>query len=298
MFENVLVGIDGSPNGRDAIELARRLVDGEGQLTLAHVYSGELNPLRAVQYDLLREDREKSDALLEREREATSVDAQLQSVVALRAGAGLHRQAERQHADLLVVGSCSHGAFGRAMLGDHTREALNGAPCAVAVAARGYAEKLAPIRVVGVAYNGSPESEAALDFARKLARSTGASIKALEVVSIPTVAYTGIMPPAIGESIDVMLKTATARMSALPDVDGKAVYGPPGEELATFSPEVDLLVVGSRGYGPVKRLVLGSTSDYLQRHARCSLLVLPRVPVSDTAEHGERASETTVGAAV
>jgi len=39
---------------------------------------------------------------------------------------------------------------------------------------------------------------------------------------------------------------------------------------------VQLLVVGSRGYGPMKRLILGSTSDYLQRHARCSLLVLPR----------------------
>jgi nucleotide-binding universal stress UspA family protein len=36
-------------------------------------------------------------------------------------------------------------------------------------------------------------------------------------------------------------------------------------------------VVGSRGYGPVKRLVLGSTSAYLQRHARCPLLVLPRI---------------------
>jgi nucleotide-binding universal stress UspA family protein len=39
---------------------------------------------------------------------------------------------------------------------------------------------------------------------------------------------------------------------------------------------MDVLVVGSRGYGPIKRLVLGSTSNYLQRHARCSLLVLPR----------------------
>ncbi|HEV3318115.1 MAG TPA: universal stress protein [Solirubrobacteraceae bacterium] len=39
-------------------------------------------------------------------------------------------------------------------------------------------------------------------------------------------------------------------------------------------------MVGSRGYGPVKRLVLGSTSDYLQRHARCPLVVLPRTTAS------------------
>lgn len=295
MFENVLVGVDGRPNGRDAIALARRFVDRDGKLTLAHVHSGELNPLRAVQRDLLREDCEKSRVLLEHEREATGVDAELQSVVALRAGAGLHQQAERQHADLLVVGSCSRGVFGRAMLGDDTRDALNGAPCAVAVAANGYAEKLDPIKVVGVAYNGSPESEAALDFARTLAASTGASIKALEVVSLPSVAYTGIMAPAIGESIDVMLNTATTRMSALPDVDGKAVYGLPGEELATFSSAVDLLVVGSRSYGPVKRLVLGSTSEHLARHGRCSLLVLPRLSTSETRQPQ---AQTTVAAGV
>ena len=90
-------------------------------------------------------------------------------------------------------------------------------------------------------------------------------------------AYTGIIPPAIGESVDVMLQEATSRMSKLSDVEGRAVYGLAGEELAAFGDQVDLLVVGSRSYGPVKRLVLGSTSDYLQRHARCSLLVLPRV---------------------
>jgi nucleotide-binding universal stress UspA family protein len=54
------------------------------------------------------------------------------------------------------------------------------------------------------------------------------------------------------------------------------VYGLTGEELATFGDVLDLLVVGSRSYGPLRRLVLGSTSNYLQRRARCPLLVLPR----------------------
>ena len=47
------------------------------------------------------------------------------------------------------------------------------------------------------------------------------------------------------------------------------MYGLAGEELASFGEEVDLLIVGSRNYGPVKRLMLGSTSNHLQRHARC-----------------------------
>jgi nucleotide-binding universal stress UspA family protein len=276
MFKNVLVGVDGRPNGRDAIVLAASLIDPDGKLTLAHVHSGELHPVHAVTPGLVVEERKLSDDLLEQERAAADVSAELLSIVAMSPGRGLHEQAEAQGADLLVVGSCSRGAFGRAMLGDDTRSALNGAPCAVAVATRGYARHPTPIGKVGVAYNGSPESQAALAKAQLLAAPTRAAVIALEVVSIPSYAFTGLIPPALGESIDLMLKEASVRMKALPDVAGRAVYGLAGEELAAFGDEVDVLVVGSRSYGPVKRLVLGSTSDYLERHARCSLLVLPR----------------------
>jgi nucleotide-binding universal stress UspA family protein len=276
MFGNVLVGVDGASNGRDAIMLASRLLDPDGKLTLAHVRTGELNPLVVMTPGLPAEEREASQQLLERERADGGVQAELASIVAASAGAGLHRQAEEQGADLLVVGSCRYSSFGRAMLGDDTRAALNGAPCAVAIAARGYSGHPTPIAKVGVAYNRSPESEHALALAREVAKAAGASIAALEVVSIPAYAFSGLMAPAIGDSIELMIKEATARMSELPDVEGRAVYGLAGEELAAFGEDLDLLVVGSRGYGPVRRLVLGSTSDYLERHARCSLLVLAR----------------------
>ena len=276
MFEDVLVGVNGKPNARDAVALARRLADRDAQLTLGHVHRGEMPPIE----------------LLEPVLAAAGVEVELKSIIARHPGAGLHQQAERQHADLLVVGSCSHGLFGRATLGDDTRDALNGAPCAVAIAARGYAEKPAPIETIGVAYNGSPESAAVLELARELAASSGASIKALEVVSIPSVAFTGIIPVTMGNSIDAMLSLAAARMSALTDVDGEAVYGVPGEELAAFSAQVDLLVVGSRGYGPIKRLVLGSTSNYLASHARSSLLVLARVAATQTNDAKARPGVT------
>ncbi len=277
MFKNVLVGVDGRTGGRDAIALASQLTDPDRGLTLTHVHTGDLRPTHAIAPGLVREEREASHKLLEQERAAADVKAQLVSIVSMSPGRGLHEQAEEQNADLIVVGSCRHSAFGRAMLGDDTRAALNGAPCAVAIAPLGYAEHPTPIAKIGVAYNSSPESKAALAMARTLAAPTRAEIHALDVVSIPTVVYTGIIPPAIGDSIDVMLQEATSRMSKLVDVEGRAVYGLAGEELAAFGDQVDLLVVGSRSYGPVKRLVLGSTSDYLQRHARCSLLVLPRV---------------------
>jgi nucleotide-binding universal stress UspA family protein len=94
-----------------------------------------------------------------------------------------------------------------------------------------------------------------------------------------------------------MLQEAKSRMKELSGVEGRAAYGLTGEELAAFGDEVDILVVGSRGYGPVRRLVIGSTSDYLERHARCSLLVLPRTAASPPSScanpsEGQAASRT------
>ncbi len=266
MFKNVLVGVDGRPSGHDAIALARRLMDPYGKLTLVFAQDSEV-----------AEDLEDSQKLLEQERAAADVEADLESVVASSPGRGLHQQAEKQSADLLVVGSCRRSAFGRTMLGDDTRAALNGAPCAVAIASVGLAERHEPIAKIGVGYNRSQESVAALALARELAAPTGATIHPLEVVSIPTAAYGGLIAPAIGESIEALIQEAKSRMEQMPGVQGRAAYGLTGEELAAFSEEMDILVVGSRGYGPVRRLVLGSTSDYLERHARCPLLVLPRV---------------------
>jgi nucleotide-binding universal stress UspA family protein len=229
---------------------------------------------------MVAEEREASHDLLEQERAAADVTADLLSIESMSPGRGLHEQAEEQNAELLVVGSCDHGVLGRAMLGDDTRAALNGAPCAVAVAPRGYAEHPGPIANVGVAYNASPESIAALAVAGKLAAMTGATTHAVEVVSIPSTAYAGIVVSTFEEYIDEILQEANSRLEELPDVEGHAVYGLAGEELAVFGDQVDILVVGSRGYGPIRRLVLGSTVDYLERHARCALLVLPRSATS------------------
>ena len=276
MFENVLVGVDGRPNGRDAIVLAGQLADPGGRLTLAHVHAGELDLAHALARGAAAKERESSAQLLERERATAAVSAELASVAAPSPGRGLHLQAERQGADLLVVGSCHRGSFGRVMLSDHARAALNGAPCAVAIASLGLAEHPTPIARVGVAYDGSPESEAALAAARTLAAPTRATLNALQVVPILAYSYGGLAAGAVQESIDFLLGQAESALAELPEVEGHAVYGVTGEELAAFGNELDVLVVGSRSYGPVRRLMLGSTSEYLERHARCSLVVLPR----------------------
>jgi nucleotide-binding universal stress UspA family protein len=301
MFENVLVGVDGSPNSRDAVALAVRLTSPEGRLTLVHVRAGSLDPRHAVIPGLLSQEREASARLLEHERASAGLDAELISVVAFNPGRGLRREAEERQADLLVVGSCSHGVRGRAMLGDDIRAALNGASCAVAIAARGYAEHPTPIARVGVGYDGSQQSKAALAAAREIAAPTRAAVHALQVVSIPSYAFVGLMPVAMEDSVADLLKQARDEMEGLPDLRSRTAYGLPEEELAAFGAEVDILVVGSRGCGPVRRLMLGSTSYYLQRHARCSLLVLPRIPhrarVIDPSIDGEPEMELPASSA-
>jgi nucleotide-binding universal stress UspA family protein len=277
MFNKVLVGVDDRLGGRDAIALASQLTAPDGALILARVYTGRYMPSHAVTPGLVNEERTAAKESLEHARANASVDAKLVLVEAPSPGRGLHGEAEDDEADLLVVGSSHRGSLGRAMLGDDTRGALDGAPCAVAVAPRAYAERPRPFATIGVGYDGSSESTAAIEVAKALAKRTSAKVRALQVVAIPPYTYAGAIG-ALGpvlEGIDDLVKQAANR-ATMPGVDGSAEFGLPGEELAAFSAEVDLLIVGSRGYGPLHRMISGSTSRYLQRHARAPLLVLPR----------------------
>jgi nucleotide-binding universal stress UspA family protein len=271
MFRKLIVGVDGRPAGRDAIALARVLATPDGRVTLVHVHHGELaaGGTAATPAD------EDARRLLEQERDATAVDAELAPTPAPSVGRGLHHAAESLDADLLVVGSCSRGFIGRVLLGNDTRAALNGAPCAVAVAPLGYATDLRAIATVGVGYNGSPESKSALALAREVAGSHGAALRALQVVQIPA-SSSAFVGAGWGSALETLVEGAREELDALDGVEGDVVIGLAGEELAQFGEHVDLVVVGSRGYGPVQRLILGSTSEYLAAHARSPLLVLPR----------------------
>jgi nucleotide-binding universal stress UspA family protein len=76
--------------------------------------------------------------------------------------------------------------------------------------------------------------------------------------------------------IDELVQRARQRVASLKGVDPDAAYGDPAQELALYSASLDLLVIGSRGYGPLGRVVHGSTALELSRSARCPLLVLTR----------------------
>jgi nucleotide-binding universal stress UspA family protein len=289
MFGKVLVGVDGRPGGRDAIALATQLMEPGAHLTLARVYGGNLLCSSGAA-PALAAGRKESEQLLARERADASLDVELATYAAPSVGRGLHELAERHSADLLVVGSCHRGMLGRVLLGDDTLAALNGAPCAIAIAPNGYAEMPHGLGNVGIGYDASPESHQALAAARALAERHGSTIRALSVVSLQSIPYGEPIPVGWPQIAAGLVDDELKRFHDVDDVVGDATYGEPSEELARFGDELDLLIVGSRGYGPIGRLFNGSTSNYLARRARCPLLVLPRTAAAgdEPADIGDR----------
>lgn len=275
MFKKVIVGVDGAEGGRDALALARVLSAEDTELTLVGIYPVEPVAWRgasAIYQQALRDDSER---VLQEARKACGVGASVRTHAASDVGRGLHEVAEATDADLIVVGSSRKGHLGRVLTADDTRHALNGAPCAMAIAPAGYAHSEAALRRIGVGYDGSPESEHALAFARELARELGATVAAMEVVYLPARYFVGPAWPDVS-TIKGLKDQARERIAQTDGVEAHTAAGIPAEELARFSGSVDLLVVGSRGYGPFGRLLYGSMSQELARTARTPLLVLPR----------------------
>ncbi len=287
MFNRIIIGVDEHDGGRDAIELARRLAGANATITLVCVYANTAATWRGSSpiYEPIM--LQHAQDLLTNLRRETAVDATLRPIGATSPGRGLHAAAEQANADLLVVGSSRRGLLGRVLLGADTREALNGIPCPVAIAPAGYARGAAAISRIGVGYNGDPESAHALAVARRLAADLRADLSALDAVEVSTCTFAAACVPPSVDFIDEMVDSARKRVSALPGVEPHASYGHPSEELAHYSESVDLLVVGSRGYGPIGRLVHGSTSASLTGTAHCPLLVLTRAA-------GDRASGADV----
>lgn len=293
MFRQIVVGVDEHGGGRDAIALARRLLAPNGAITLGYVYASAPYAQRSASAEYEASERRRAAELLEAARGESGIEARVRSCLSASVGRGLHELCDSEQADLLVVGSSRHGLLGRVLMGDATRASLNGARCAVAIAPVGLAGEPELMREIGVGYDGSPESRHAVEVARALAEQTGARLSAFEAVSLPAAAL-GMEASAPGEAVGTLVGEARDRLAALGGVEPHAAYGRPAEELAVYSASLDLLVVGSRGYGPVGRLVHGSTSHRLARSARCPLLVLTRrAPlVGDVAGKSQRVSAT------
>jgi nucleotide-binding universal stress UspA family protein len=150
----------------------------------------------------------------------------------------------------------------------------------VAVAPRGY-RSTAPARLarIGVGYGAAPEADEALRAAVGLAARMRAAIRVLNVVEPPTAGARlpfDELQETAREALTSRIRSATDDASATVEISGEVIDGYPDDELARLSLEVDLLVCGSSGHGPVASVLTGSISAGILRKARCPVLLVPR----------------------
>ena len=284
----IIVGVDESERAKDAVALAVRLARGsDAELVLVCVYPYDDTPGRGA-YTGYREFL-REDALTALERAADTLPEarglQRRAVPDISPARAIQEIATRERASLIVIASSRRGGVGRVLAGTTAERLLHGAPCPVVVAPAGYAMTPGgPIATIAVGYDGSPESEAALTGAVTLARSLGARLRVIEVLDVMWVGTPALMsgPGYVMQPDDLEERArrhVAEKVAGLPgDVAAQpqVLTGQPEPLLAEQSEHADLFVVGSRGYGPHRAVLLGSVSGRLVRDAACPVLVVPR----------------------
>ena len=280
MLDKLIIGHDATDRGDDALALGRLL--GAKELVVAHVYV-TATYITAVVYAEWREAIKEAaeHALTDALGDATDVRKEvIESSSVVR---GLQDLANEARPDLIVVGSSHKAGIGRILSGSVTEGVLHGAPCGVAIAPAGFHAAAPEIERVGVGYDGLPESEAALARAADLARTMGAALSIIgmvEHVEAPggakgfAFAGAGDLKRARIDHMRSELDRALASLSGDIDASAKLIDGE--TETLADQDDIDLMVVGSRGYGPIRHVLLGSVSTHLVRDAPYPVIVYPR----------------------
>lgn len=283
IFTRVLVGHDGGEHAEDALALGKLIADRSGsELILASVVptaiGGSFMP--ALTADAYTELTGKARASVE--ATAGKVGATFEVEQSSSVAHGLQSVAERTGADLVVVGSSPRAEAAHTRAGSTARQLMSGGESAVAIAPEGF-RKQASIDRIGVGIDGSPESREAIETAVNLA-ADGAKVQLLAVaagfadewgrwgVTYPLAE----MAEATREAADELLKETVPLLPDRVVAEPVALEGTAAIKLADASVKLDLLCLGSRAYGPVRRVLLGSVSSDVVNHAASAVLVVPR----------------------
>jgi nucleotide-binding universal stress UspA family protein len=293
MFEKILVGYAGDRAGRDAVALAARLASvSGGELIVVYPY----HPLLSTVSGEVAEERVRGElgALLDDDQLASSARYHWSSSSwPIRA---LHELAAYDACDLIVLGAARERLERRHV--SLMERMLHGAPCAVAAAPRDYAARRRPparqaqgarqagggFPRVGVGFSDSQEGRAAIALAKEIAQRGGATLRIIAGSGLsPSLASYGFSSsslPAIEDQMHADTEATLERVARELHLGERSRLevrrGEPGRVLSDASDELDLLVLGSRAYGPARHALLGSVSAYVMRNARCPVLVVPR----------------------
>jgi nucleotide-binding universal stress UspA family protein len=282
----VLVGIDGTPSGLEALALGSAFAVLTGAplvLGAAYAFSGG-----SFAGGFIWPPQHDAERWLE-EAQARLGDAipwSTRTIMATSPAQGLLELAKREDASMIVLGSNRDGPIGRVLAGSTARRVAHGAPCAVAIAPHDWRLRPADADLVfGVGLCDSPEAREALTVAARYAAAAHAPLKLFTAVHIPPPAHPMFAATSVGygqwkrERIEFAEQMVAEAIKAVgPEVEPEVAVleGEPVERLADVSRGLDILVVGSRGYGPLRSVLLGGVSGPLIERAACPVVIVPR----------------------
>jgi nucleotide-binding universal stress UspA family protein len=284
----VVVGVEASQRSRDAVVLARRLAALiEAELVLVNAYPNEPRggELQRPEYERLVHG-ESDELLAAYLRELDGERVRTRSFASFSPARVLHETAEEERAALVVLGATHRGAPGRLAIGSVADRLLTGAPCPVAVAPKDYEHTVgdAGFGRVGVAFTATDAGRSALRAAAELARRAAAPLQVLAVAD-PRIVRSDVAAGRAGRVElegalrEVVERAAGEAVASLADgVDARAVVleGDPVRELVAATRSLDLLICGSRSYGPATTVLVGGVSKELMREGSCPVVVVPR----------------------
>ena len=290
----VVVGFDARTSGADALALGRAFcrVTGARLIVVAvHPAPAAISPGR-VDAEWVADRHRAAEEILDQARDLVDAGepAEYRVVASSSAAHGLHDVAEGAGAGMIVVGSHHSAGEARMFAGSTAERLLSGSVCPVGVAPAGLRDR-SPLEVtrVGVAYIEEPEAVTALTAATALTQAVLGRGHAAELHLYTVVAPPSDVPPLFGrdaerafiatarEHYQTGIDSAIKRLPAGLPAYGHLLTGDVVEVLADLGEDdVDVLYCGSRGYGPVRRVLLGGVSSRLVRRARSPVVVVPR----------------------
>ena len=286
-MSRIVVGVDGTAAGRAALDwalresVARRLpllaVRAWLSPAFGHYYP-EGSDLAGHESEAGHEAQLQAEEQVKLARDrvpgAEFADVQTVALMGSPAHALLDAAAD---AALLVVGSRGEGLLSRLVLGSVSAAVLHHAHCPVAVVpARPAVVGAAPRVLVGLDH--SEPAARALSVAIEVARAHAAVLVPVHVHGpIEATTRLGARVPVGLEAADRQSLLTQARSQGAGDlrVEPEVVTGHAVAALLEMAGPADVLVVGSRGHGGFRGLLLGSTSTQLAQHATCPVLVVP-----------------------
>jgi nucleotide-binding universal stress UspA family protein len=282
-FHRIVVGVDGSEQSPDAVRLARRLAYADdASIVLASVAMPDFYGVPDFTPDVPQH-QERARQHIDHMRPLLEGFPRWEPEVveASSAARGLHQVLEVEKADLLVLGATHHGWALSAVRGTVALRLLHGSPCAIAIAGR-RALPEGPL-TVGVGYDEEHESGYAMEVAAGVARALGGKLRVITAVETPGPGHPEFGTDALRQSADNLIGRVEenihhlAHQLDLPEgVEPLVTTGSATDALVEASKDLDLLVVGSRAYGPVRSVLLGSVSTPVVQHASSAVLVVPR----------------------